>query len=110
MYSNSALLETDLRVFDTRFPDHSVDVALKHVVSRLTTKFLSYYSNRVSPDGQHCLPCRCSYLHLNATLDNSMMCFHSNLSQRVSPQSELELCALSVPGLLDALEPSAVGH
>ena len=39
-----------------------------------------------------------------------MLCFHSNLSQRISPLSELELCALSVPGLLDALEPSAVGE
>ena len=27
----------------------------------------------------------CSYLHLNATLENSMLWFHSNLSQRVSP-------------------------
>ena len=103
-------------------PDHRVDVDVKHIISLGTTRFLSYIwkdflkmdiIGTLLPDlsklwwdklrrFRHTV--LVIVLHLNATLENSMLCFHSNLSQRLSPyQYGLNSnCVLGVsPGLLE---------
>ena len=81
-------------------PGHRVDVNVRHITSLRTTQFLSYIWKRLSQDYQHCsqisqscgettlckwFPTSCpppvspywwSCLHPNATLQNSMLCFH----------------------------------
>ena len=110
-------------------PDHRVDVDLWHVVSQLTTKFLSYIQVNflnlanilcrdnlvpmeffvVSATGLPALvivfESECHTWELEA-----MFSFEPLATGLSSPtRSEFERCPPNVPGLFDALEPSVVG-
>ena len=95
-------------------PDHRVDVDLKHIVSGLTTEFLSY----VRVDGQHCSWRSPSCRRCPGTRARFFPVWHiwerdAVLSFKklvtgltVLVRSKFELCALSVFGLWGSLESS----
>ena len=112
-------------------PDHRVDVDLQHIVSRLTTKCLSYvrvdfrkmdivklWWNNLVPLGFIVVSATSfPVLELGKTsdchvweLDAAFSVESLAASFHVLVRSKFELFDLSVPGLWDSLEPSAVGY
>ena len=106
-------------------PDHRVDVDLWHIVSRLTTNFLSYIrvkflklahilwrDNLVPMEFFVGLPVLVIVFESECRTweFDAMFSFEPFATSLTLPtRTEFECCPPNVPGLLDALEPSVVG-